>query len=385
MLRRIALAAAFVLLLVLGTMPAAAKTTTALHVESSNRPYAVFGSDGREHTEYDLVLTNAFTGEATLGAVSVRADGKPALTLTGDGLTAATHTLFTADPTATIAPASTAFTQLDLVQARSAGRTAPKRITNRVAYAIPADAPLRSVIWSTVSASPVLRTDPRPPVVISAPLSGAGWASVNGCCNDPTSPHRETLIASDGDWVTPELFAIDWIREVDERFYNGDGTQNTDWVGFGEPIHAVADGTVVVAVDGMPDIPPMTKNPDLRTPTDYAGNNVSVAIGHGRYAVFDHLVRGSVRVRRGQRVRAGQVIGKLGNTGNTDGPHLHFGIEARPDSLAQGLPFEIDDFVLEHTASAGTAGRVTLTGTPKRPRRAHPLIRSVATFTPASP
>jgi murein DD-endopeptidase MepM/ murein hydrolase activator NlpD len=222
-------------------------------------------------------------------------------------------------------------------------------------------------------------------VVISAPLNGTGWASVNGCCDDPSSPHRQTLIASHGDWVTPELFAVDWIREVDGRFYSGDGTRNTDWVGFGEPIHAVADGTVVLAVDGMPDIPPMTKNADLRTPRDYAGNNVIVAIGHGRYAVFDHLLRGSVRVRRGQRVRAGQVIGKLGNTGNTDGPHLHFGIEARPDSLAQGLPFEIDDFVLEHTATAASPGQVSLTGSPKRLHRAHPLIRSVATLTPATP
>jgi len=381
-LRRIALAAVFVLVFVPGTMPAAAKTTTALHVESSNPPYAVFGSDGRLHVEYDLVLTNAFVGPATLDAVAVRADGKPALTLTGDALTAATHTLLTSDATVTIAPASTAFTQVDLVLP---GRTAPKRITNRVAYTIPADAPSRSVIGSTVSASPVLRTDPRPPTVISAPLSGAGWVNVNGCCNDPTSPHRETLLASDGDWVTPELFAIDWIREVDGRFYSGDGTQNTDWVGFGEPIHAVADGTVVLTRDGLPDIPPMTKNPGLRTPEDYAGNNVIVAIGHGRYAVFDHLVRGSVRVRRGQRVRAGQVVGKLGNSGNTDGPHLHFGIEARPDSLAQGLPFEIDDFVLEHTASAAGPGQVTLIGTPKRLHRALPLIRSVATFTPASP
>jgi len=381
-LRRIALAAVFVLVFVPGTMPAAAKTTTALHVEASNPPYAVFGSDGRLHVEYDLVLTNAFVGPATLDAVAVRADGKPALTLTGDALTAATHTLLTSDATVTIAPASTAFTQVDLVLP---GRTAPKRITNRVAYTIPADAPSRSVIGSTVSASPVLRTDPRPPTVISAPLSGAGWVNVNGCCNDPTSPHRETLLASDGDWVTPELFAIDWIREVDGRFYSGDGTQNTDWVGFGEPIHAVADGTVVLTRDGLPDIPPMTKNPGLRTPEDYAGNNVIVAIGHGRYAVFDHLVRGSVRVRRGQRVRAGQVVGKLGNSGNTDGPHLHFGIEARPDSLAQGLPFEIDDFVLEHTASAASPGQVTLIGTPKRLHRALPLIRSVATFTPASP
>ena len=382
MLRRIALAAAFVLVFVPGTMPAAAKTTTALHVEASNPPYAVFGSDGRLHVEYDLVLTNAFVGPATLDAVAVRADGKPALTLTGDALTAATHTLLTSDATVTIAPASTAFTQVDLVLP---GRTAPKRITNRVAYTIPADAPSRSVIGSTVSASPVLRTDPRPPTVISAPLSGAGWVNVNGCCNDPTSPHRETLLASDGDWVTPELFAIDWIREVDGRFYSGDGTRNTDWVGFGEPIHAVADGTVVLTRDGLPDIPPMTKNPGLRTPEDYAGNNVIVAIGHGRYAVFDHLVRGSVRVRRGQRVRAGQVVGKLGNSGNTDGPHLHFGIEARPDSLAQGLPFEIDDFVLEHTVSAASPGQVTLIGTPKRLHRALPLIRSVATFTPASP
>jgi len=381
-LRRIALAAVFVLVFVPRTMPAAAKTTTALHVESSNPPYAVFGSDGRLHVEYDLVLTNAFVGPATLDAVAVRADGKPALTLTGDALTAATHTLLTSDATVTIAPASTAFTQVDLVLP---GRTAPKRITNRVAYTIPADAPSRSVIGSTVSASPVLRTDPRPPTVISAPLSGAGWVNVNGCCNDPTSPHRETLLASDGDWVTPELFAIDWIREVDGRFYSGDGTQNTDWVGFGEPIHAVADGTVVLTRDGLPDIPPMTKNPGLRTPEDYAGNNVIVAIGHGRYAVFDHLVRGSVRVRRGQRVRAGQVVGKLGNSGNTDGPHLHFGIEARPDSLAQGLPFEIDDFVLEHTVSAASPGQVTLIGTPKRLHRALPLIRSVATFTPASP
>jgi hypothetical protein len=382
-LRRIALGAVPVLLLVLGTMPAAAKTTTALHVAASNPPEAVFGSDGREHVEYDLVLTNAFSGDATLGVVSVHADDKPALTLAGDGLAAATHKLFTSDPTATIAPGSTAFTQVDLVQPRSAGRTAPKRITNRVAYALPADAPSRTVIGSTVSSSPVLRTDPRPPVVISAPLSGAGWVNVNGCCNDPTSPHRETLLASDGDWATPELFAIDWVREVGGRIYNGDGSQNTDWVGFGEPIHAVVDGTAVVAVDGKPDIPPMTKNPGLRTPEDYAGNNVVIAIGHGRYAVFDHLVRGSVRVRRGQHVRAGQVIGKLGNSGNTDGPHLHFGIETRPDALSQGLPFEIDDFVLEHTVSAASPGRVTLTGTPTRLRRAHPLIRSVATFTPA--
>jgi murein DD-endopeptidase MepM/ murein hydrolase activator NlpD len=219
--------------------------------------------------------------------------------------------------------------------------------------------------------------------VIAAPLSGAGWLNASGCCDDPTSPHRQTLLASDGDWVSPETFAIDWIKEANGRFFTGDGSQLTDWPGFGLPVHAVAGGTVVVAVDSKPDIPPMTKNPGLRTPEDYAGNNVIVALGHGRYAVFDHLVRGSVRVRRGQRVRTGQVLGKLGNSGNTDGPHLHFGIQSRPDSLSQNLPFEIDRFVLEgHAGPPPGPGALDIVGPPQRLRQAHPLITSISTFTP---
>ena len=188
----------------------------------------MFGSDGREHAEYDLVLTNAFTGAATLSALSVRADGKPALTLAGDGLVAATHTLLASDATAT----STAFTQVDV----RAGRTAPKRITNRVAYAIPADAPVRSIIGSTVSASPVLRTDPRPPVGLLGAADRHRLGQRQRMLQRPDPrPARETLItASDGDWVTPELFAVDWIA-VGGRFYDGDGTQNAELLGSASP------------------------------------------------------------------------------------------------------------------------------------------------------
>src|SRR4051794_38077411 len=103
------------LFVVAAAMPAAGKTTTALRVQTSNPPRAVFGTDGREHVEYDLVLTNDFGGEATLRALSVRADGKPALTLVGDELAGATHKLATSDPVATIASGSSAYTQVDLV------------------------------------------------------------------------------------------------------------------------------------------------------------------------------------------------------------------------------------------------------------------------------
>jgi murein DD-endopeptidase MepM/ murein hydrolase activator NlpD len=225
--------------------------------------------------------------------------------------------------------------------------------------------------------------------VIAAPVPGTGWLNANGCCEDPNSPHRMTLVASGGSYTTPEMFAIDWIRETGGTFYTGRGMANTDWPGFGVPLHAVADGTVVSTTDGLPDIPPLRDNPNLGRPEDYAGNNVMVRIAPHRYAVFDHMVTGSVRVRPGQRVRTGQVLGLLGNSGNsgnTDGPHLHFGIQTRPDSLSASVPFKIDGFVVEGNTGAPPApGTLAIAGKPHRARRALPLIATVTTLTPGRP
>jgi len=369
-----------------GAAPASARTTTALEVRAAGAPQAVFGSDGRERVEYDLVVTNVFGGDATLQSLEVRDDGRRLLTLTGDALTEVTRKLFTEDPTTTIPAATTAFIQVSLVLPRSYGRTPPRRLTNRLRYAIPPDAPSRGIIGGTVADSPVLRVDRRGPMVIAAPVRGTGWLNVNGCCDDPTSPHRMTVLASGGSYVTPEMFAIDWIHETGGAFYTAGGMANTDWPGFGVPLHAVADGTVVSTTDGLPDIPPLTKNPDLRTPEDYAGNNVMVRIAPHRYAVFDHMITGLVRVRPGQRVRTGQVLGLLGNSGNTDGPHLHFGIQTRPDSLSASVPFEIDDFVVEGNTGAPPApGTLAIAGKPRPVRRALPLIATVTTLTPGRP
>jgi murein DD-endopeptidase MepM/ murein hydrolase activator NlpD len=65
-------------------------------------------------------------------------------------------------------------------------------------------------------------------------------------------------------------------------------------------------------------------------------------IGGGHFAVYAHLKLGSVRVKTGDRVRRGDVLGLLGNTGNTSHPHLHFHIVDGPSALASnGLPYVI--------------------------------------------
>ena len=109
-------------------------------------------------------------------------------------------------------------------------------------------------------------------------------------------------------------------------------------------------------------------------------------IAPGQYAVYFHLKRGSVRVRVGQRVRAGQQIASLGNSGNSTAPHLHFGMQDGPNGLSNSLPFEIDRLVLEGRVVPGaTLPKVKVVGTRRLLRRALPMIGSVIDVSPQRP
>ena len=78
-----------------------------------------------------------------------------------------------------------------------------------------------------------------------------------------------------------------------------------------------------------------------------------IKLGNGVFAAYAHLKPGSVRVRVGQRVRAGQVLGQLGNSGETSGPHLHFQLMTRPSVAdSDGLPFVLDEFRLDGRLSS---------------------------------
>lgn len=171
--------------------------------------------------------------------------------------------------------------------------------------------------------------------MIAPPLRGAGWVHGNGCCL--TSAHRDTMLVANGTYVAIEIFAIDWLRLVDGAFFSGDGSEVTDYFAYGKRVHAVADGTVVSTKTDLPNAPVNTSstgNPTVHGPEDYGGNRVVVDIGGGTYAVFCHLRPGSVALEPGDRVRTGDHIGRLGNSGQqhrSAPPLVHPGRTRHPD------------------------------------------------------
>jgi murein DD-endopeptidase MepM/ murein hydrolase activator NlpD len=84
-------------------------------------------------------------------------------------------------------------------------------------------------------------------------------------------------------------------------------------------------------------------------PTSQTGNMVVIDHGAGEYSFFAHLRRGSVRVRAGQRVAAGEPIGECGNSGRTTAPHLHYHLMDRPDPGpgTRSRPAQFQDYVAD--------------------------------------
>ena len=186
--------------------------------------------------------------------------------------------------------------------------------------------------------------DPSPAIAIAPPLRGQNWLVANGCC-DELNGHRITVFAINGALSAPEKFAIDFVQlDREHRLLSGPIDRLSSYAYYGVPIYSVADGTVVSVEDGAPEQTPGAL-PTGMTPATAAGNHIIVNLGNRRFAMYAHLQPGSIPVKAGDRVRRGDVFGKVGNSGNTTNPHLHFHITDRPSVLAgDGLPFVIEDF-----------------------------------------
>jgi murein DD-endopeptidase MepM/ murein hydrolase activator NlpD len=183
------------------------------------------------------------------------------------------------------------------------------------------------------------------PLVLGPPLRGGRWVAANGPSN--ASEHRLSMQSVDGLPRISQRFAIDWIKLGDDGLpFHGDSKKNESWVDYGSEVLAVADGTVASIKDGIPQNTPLS--PEMAVPITLdtiGGNFVILDLGDGRYAFYAHLQPGSLRVKPGDRVRRGQVLGLLGNSGNSDAPHLHFHLADANNTLgAEGLPYVFAEF-----------------------------------------
>jgi hypothetical protein len=190
--------------------------------------------------------------------------------------------------------------------------------------------------------------------VIGPPLKGDGWVAANGCCTTEIT-HRGSVLPVNGSLFDAQRYAIDWMRlDAQGRLVRGDPSNVHDYVDYGADVIVVADETVIDTLNTLDDqVPGKVPDPSTITIQNVDGNHVVLDIGNGFYAFYAHMQKGSVTVKPGDKVKLGQVIGKLGNTGNTSAPHLHFHIMTGPSVLgSDGVPYVIDRF--------GYAGQVSV-------------------------
>ncbi|MGA7913887.1 MAG: M23 family metallopeptidase [Candidatus Acidiferrales bacterium] len=211
--------------------------------------------------------------------------------------------------------------------------------------------------------TPEVQVDKKPVVVIAPPLEGENLVAGNGPSN--TSAHRRALIPVDGHAYISQRYAIDWVEAFpDGKTYQGDANENKNYKIYLAEIHSVADGVVTETKDGIPqNVPGANSRAVPITLETVGGNHMIVDIGGGRFAFYAHMQPGSLRVKVGEHVKTGEVLGLVGNTGNSTEPHLHFDICDASSMLAcEGLPYALASF--EVTGKAEDEGKIKLYATP---------------------
>lgn len=199
------------------------------------------------------------------------------------------------------------------------------------------------------------------------PLAGTWYV---GAAPEFHSHHR---------WAANQEFAFDFlILGPDGRTFKGDSNRLDNYYAYGKDVLAVADGEVVEAGADATESHDRLRRPDesedafmQRTVMEQnkllaqsyrapIGNYVIVRHAGGEFSQYAHLKQGSLKVKAGDKVTRGQVIGQLGHTGNSTEPHLHFQLTDGPDPMySRGLPIVFKNTFVE---ALGMEGRPLQTG-----------------------
>ena len=323
-------------------------------------PRLAYGSDDQRHLVYELRLANPTPTAVNLAKVEVidAATGKTLLEAGHDYL--ATRLSIGGRRGAeasylTVGQFGVLFLHVPLATSANVPRAIAHRISGLLLQP-------NKEFTITVGETPVIDANP---VLLGPPLIGKGYLAGDGCCD--SIRHVRALLPLNGRFALAQRFAIDWEQVDDQnRLVKGDLSKVENYTIFGKDVIAVADGTVVATRNDLPEQPP-GKLPD-NLPIDQAdGNFVVLDIGNGAFALYAHLQPGSVKVAPGAKVKVGDLLGKVGNTGNTSAPHLHFHVMDGPSPLqSNGIPYIINHFSMTAIDKAGTADfdKAEATGSP---------------------
>ncbi|MEA5452868.1 M23 family metallopeptidase [Leptolyngbya sp. CCNP1308] len=333
--------------------PAQAQSTPALPqwtpiiVSATPTTEAVMGVDGHYHGVYELILANTSPVTVTVNRIDLvdgeSPDGSIA-SFTDDDLLLRLRTLGNVSaPSADLGPSETRLFLVDHSFAR--GSLLPQHLLHRLNISAP-EGPGQTEPSSLSYTAAPLRISPAA-LVLGPPLRGPGWVAANGCCF-PLVGHRSTGLPTNGELHFAQRFAIDWMQlDRQGRIAVGDLSEVGNYPGYGAELLAVADGTVIQTRSDLPEqVPPTLPDPSTINLENVLGNNVILGLGNGAYALYAHLQPGSVRVTPGESVKQGQVLGLLGNTGNTSAPHLHFHLMDGPTLASNGLPYTLDPMAI---------------------------------------
>lgn len=185
--------------------------------------------------------------------------------------------------------------------------------------------------------------------VLEPPVRGTGWQAYDGPSNDRENHHRRGLLVLDGHPSISRRFATDWFLTKEGHTYKGDARDRRSHHSYDQPVYAVGNGTVVSTRDGRPDNMP-GYYPDFTPPADLSldtatGNLIIVDLGDRQFAHYYHLQPGSLRVKPGDRVASGQLLARIGTSGDANVPHLHFEVTTSPKQfIGEGVPYVVDRF-----------------------------------------
>lgn len=325
------------------TSPVEASNPPPLTLEVLAPPQAVTGSDGDRHLVYELMLTNITP--VALYVTDVQVVDPVTERVLAEYRRDAIPPRLLVDPqqprSSRLMPDQLGFFFVHAVFPPQA--TLPGSLTHRVIVTPVSE----NVPWTASGADTAVNQEA--PVVLGPPLQGSGYIAGDGCCDAPR--HVQAVMPDgQGNWWNAQRFAIDWeLLDAQNHLWvappeRKESPQVGDYLIYGQDILAVADGTVVAVVKNLPDQPP-GKMPDGLPRDEADGNHVILELRQGAYALYAHMAPGSVAVDLNQPVKKGQVLGKVGNSGNTSAPHLHFQLMDRPSSLdANGLPYVVEQF-----------------------------------------